>query len=133
MEEVRERHQKAAEGLPSIAPRTVAAPKQPSAEERAMHDLLHMTPAAWCESCILGNQLGNAHRMSTYEKKHSGATSVVLDYAYLATNGEWKSRDEPEPPASEIFATTLVMINTDTLMFRAVSMPTKAISEFAMC
>ncbi len=47
LQELRERHQKAAEGQPSIAPRTVAAPSQPSAEERAMHDLLHMTPAAY--------------------------------------------------------------------------------------
>ena len=52
LEELRERHQKAAEGQPSIAARTVAAANQPSAEERAMHDMLHMMPAAWCESCI---------------------------------------------------------------------------------
>ncbi len=55
-----------------------------------------------------------------------------MDFDSLKTNGEWKSCDEPEPPAAEIFATTLVMIDTDTLMFHAVSMPTKAVGEFAV-
>ena len=68
----------------------------------------------------------------TYEKKDLGAVRVFLDFAYLKTNGEWKNRDEPEPPAAEIFATTLVMIDTDTLMFLAVSMPRKSVGEFAV-
>ena len=51
------------------------------------------------------------------EKKGFGMAKVVLDFAYLKTNGVWKNRDEPEPPAAEILATSLVMIDTDTLMF----------------
>ena len=52
---------------------------------------------------------------------------VLLDFSYLKTNGDWTRTGDPEPPAAEIFATTLIVVDADTLMIRAASLPTKTV------
>jgi len=51
---------------------------------------------------------------------------------YLKTNGEWVPWGDPEPPAAEVFATTLVMIDRDTQMIRAIAMPTKVVTDYSV-
>ena len=132
LEELRLRHEQAIEEGPQIAPRMVAGPSEPTPEEREAHNLLHMTKAAWCESCMRGNQTTKAHRNLTYDQKDIGASKILLDFAYLKTDGEWGAMGEDEPPPAELFATTLIMVDSDTLTIRAVSMPTKAVNEYSV-
>lgn len=112
--ELRLRHQQAVEEGPQIAPRMVAGPNEPTPEEREAHNLLHMTQAAWCESCMRGNQTTKPHRNLTYDQKEIGASKILLDFAYLKTDGEWGTLGDVEPPAAELFATTLIMVDSDT-------------------
>ena len=132
MQELRERHERAVEEGPTVAPRVVHQPGDPSPEERAAHEVLHMTKAPWCEACVRGNQTGKPHHRLTHEQKDIGKGLILLDFAYLKTDGEWCDLGEPEPVAAELYATTLIMVDADTLMMRAVSLPTKAVGEYAI-
>ncbi|CAK0830838.1 unnamed protein product [Prorocentrum cordatum] len=48
------------------------------------------------------------------------------------TSGNWADIGGEEPPAADIFATTLVMVDRGTLVFNAVSMPTSAVKDCAV-
>ena len=69
MEILRQRHEQAVENGPTIEPRVVPGPQAPTAEERAAHEVLHMVPADWCESCVRGNSTAMPHKKLTYDKK----------------------------------------------------------------
>ena len=125
------RHQEAVEGRPSVAPRVVSGPKEQNPEERGEHELLHLAPAPWCEACVRRNDIGKPHLRITFEVKDAGATRVLLDFAFLKANGGWTELGDPEQPAAEIFATTLMMLDEDTKTFPAILMPTTAVSEYA--
>ena len=56
----------------------------------------------------------------------------MMDFAYLKTDGEWCTLGEAEPPAAELYATTLILVDADTLMMRAVYLPTKAVGDYAI-
>ncbi|CAK0790328.1 unnamed protein product, partial [Prorocentrum cordatum] len=68
----------------------------------------------------------------TFDQKDTGRAQITLDFCYLKTNGDWADIGGEEPPAADISATTLVMADRDTLMFNAVSMPTKAVTDYAV-
>ena len=44
--ELQRRQDAATEGQPTIGPRVVAGPREPTPEERAAHEVLHMPPAS---------------------------------------------------------------------------------------
>ena len=88
MEELRHRRERAMEERPTIGPRVVARPAAPTDEEREAHELLHMTPAPWCESCIRWNHTPKPRRSLSFAQKDVGKARVVMDYAYLKTDGE---------------------------------------------
>ena len=132
MRELRERHERAAEEGPTIAPRVVPQPGDPTPEERAAHEVLRMTPAPGCEACVRGNQTTKPHHKLTYDQKDIGKGLILMEIACLKTDGEWCTLGEPEPPPAELYETTLIMVDADTLMMRAVSLPTKAVGDFAV-
>ncbi|CAK0875518.1 unnamed protein product, partial [Prorocentrum cordatum] len=132
MKELERRHEESVQGGPTIAPREVAGPAAPTDEERAAHELLHLTRAPWCEACARGNETTRPHKTLAFDQKDTGKAQITLDFCYLKTNGDWAEIGDEEPPAADIFATTLVMADRDTLMFYAVSMPTKAVTDYAI-
>ena len=79
-----------------------------------------------------GNQTTKPHRNLTYDQKDIGVSKILLDFAYLKTDGEWCMLGEVEPPPAELYATTLIMVDSDTLTIRAVWMPTKAVGEYSV-
>ncbi len=83
-----------------MAPEVVPQPRDPTPEERAANEVLHMTPAPWCEACLRGNQTTKPHRNLTYGQKDIGKSLILLDFAYLKTDGEWCTLGEPQPPSS---------------------------------
>ena len=107
------------------------APGGPTPEERAARELLHVVPVPWCEFCVWGNSTSKPHQKLIYDQKDIGKGKVILDFCYLKADGEWTQAFDPEPPAAEVFAITLVMVDSDTLMMRAAFMLTKATTEYA--
>ncbi|CAK0881727.1 unnamed protein product, partial [Prorocentrum cordatum] len=69
---------------------------------------------------------------SSPSTKDAGKAQITLDFCYLKTNGDWAEIGGEEPPAADIFATTLVMADRGALMFNAVSMPIKAVIDYAV-
>ncbi|CAK0800261.1 unnamed protein product, partial [Prorocentrum cordatum] len=132
MKELERRHEESVQGGPAIAPREVAGPAAPTDAERAAHELLHLTRAPWREACVRGNETTKPHKTLTFDQKDTGKAQITLDFCYLETNGDWTEIGDEEPPAADIFATTLVMADRGTLMFNAVSMPTKAVTDYAI-
>ena len=132
MELLRLRHEQAVENGPTIEPRVLPGPNEPTPEEREAHNLLHMVPADWCEACVRGTATANPHKKLTYDKRDVGKARVYMDFAYMKTDGHWVDPFHPAPPAAEIFATTLILVDADTLSMRAFSMPTKATTDYAV-
>ncbi len=50
--------------------------------------MTHVTPAPWCEACARGNQTAKPHHKLNYDQKDMGKGWVLLDSAYLKTDGE---------------------------------------------
>ncbi|CAK0813201.1 unnamed protein product [Prorocentrum cordatum] len=132
MKELERRHEESVQGGPSITPREVAGPAAPTDAERAAHELLHLTRAPRCEACARGNETTKPRKTLTFDQKDTGEAQITLDFCHLKTNGDWTETGEVEPPVADIFATTLVMADRDTLMFNAISMPTKAVTDNAI-
>ncbi|CAK0856887.1 unnamed protein product, partial [Prorocentrum cordatum] len=106
------------------------AERRLTAHHMKMKELERRAP--WCEACVRGNETTKPHKTLTFDQKDTGKAQITLDFCYLKTNGDWTEIGELEPPAADIFATTLVMVDRDTLMFNAVSMPTKAVTDYAI-
>ena len=115
-----------------MAPRVVHQPGDPSPVERAAHEVLHMTKADWCEACARGNQTTKPHHRLTHDQRDIVKSMILLDFAYLKTDGEWCEMGEPELVAAELYATTLIVVDSDALMMRAASLPTKAVGDYAI-
>ena len=95
MELLRLRHEQAVENGPTVEPRTLPGPREPTAEEREAHNLLHMVPADWCEACVRGVATANPHKKLTYDKKDIGKARVFMDFAYIKTDGNWVDPFQP--------------------------------------
>ncbi|CAK0827956.1 unnamed protein product [Prorocentrum cordatum] len=104
------------------------AERRPTAHHMKMKELERRHE----ESVQGGNETTKPHKTLTFDQKDTGKAQITLDFCYLKTNGDWTEIGEVEPPAADIFATTLVMADRDTLMFNAVSMPTKAVTDYAI-
>ena len=65
------------------APRCLPCPGNPSAVERAAHELTHWPYRKWCEHCVRGRAVGpNAKRVPT-KNREVLIPKAHLDYAYL--------------------------------------------------
>ncbi|CAE7029215.1 GIP [Symbiodinium sp. CCMP2592] len=89
---LQDRQRRLREGVaePAKAP---AGPQEPSAEERAQHELTHLPPEPWCEHCIKGRALDVAHRLTPLELR-AQRPRVEIDYSFLKTDGTRAPEDE---------------------------------------
>ena len=60
------------------------APKQPTPEERAQHELHHANFEPWCEKCVMGQGRDKPHRRQEESKKHI----IYADYMLFTKEGE---------------------------------------------
>ena len=61
-------------------PRVAADPGQPTARERALHDLLHMPFRTWCYDCLQGQGKDLYHLRLDDE---SGVPIIAMDYTFV--------------------------------------------------
>ena len=115
--ELEARQLEATENQPSVGPIVVPAPHEPTPEERAAHEVLHMPPADWCLACQLGNATSKPHHKLTYERQDIGKARARMDFAFMKTSGEFAEPGEV-PPQAERFSTTLVAVDRDTHMMK---------------
>lgn len=108
------RRAEATEANPQIEPRVVAGPAAPSEEERAAHGVLHLKFAPWCAECVMGYGASRSHVTHDFESRDTGRPEILMDFAYLKTDGEWTEWGDGAPPAAEVFSTVLVIVDRDT-------------------
>ena len=97
-----------------------------------MHEVAHEPYASWCQHCVMGAGAAKPHHTLTFAKKDVGHATVLIDFAYMKTNGEFVEIGGEAPPPAELFATSLVIVDKDTGSLRGVAMPTKAVTDFSI-
>ena len=61
----------------AVKPKLVRGPKQPSATERALHELTHLPFRSWCEVCVRAKSKQNQHR----PQRRRGPV-IQIDFAF---------------------------------------------------
>ena len=62
----------------AVLPRALNVPKEPTEEERELHNLTHMPYRAWCPLCVKCKGAGDYHKQY-YDKK----PVVQVDYSFV--------------------------------------------------
>ena len=112
------RQQQVTEQQPFIAPRLVPGPREPTPEERALHDVA-ISLADWCTACQLVNATSSPHKKLTFDQLDISKVRIVMDHAYMKTSGEWTERGAGPPHQAELFSKTLIAVGRDTMTIRA--------------
>ncbi len=110
---------------PAFQPAMVALPAEPSADEKARHELTHYPSAPWCIHCIVG--MGKdlpLRRILADAVTPLDQHMLLTDYCFIKTNAGVTDADEQ-------FATTLVVVDKDTGAVAAMSLPSKEATPFA--
>ena len=76
--------QEQAEQQPSVLPQ----PVQPTDEERAVHEMLHLGIPPWCERCVASKAKEDPHSLQSAEAKISDTPVIQLDYCFYSRLGE---------------------------------------------
>ncbi|CAE7197770.1 unnamed protein product [Symbiodinium sp. CCMP2592] len=72
---------------PDSRPRGLRAPRNPTAQERAEHELTHTPYQAWCEKCVEGKAREDPHRRR--EPSDDPVTPLVtMDYQFYSRDGK---------------------------------------------
>ena len=69
----------------SRAPRKLADPKLPDAEEVRIHDMTHLPYRSWCSHCVRGKGKALEHKK---QDKHHTMGEVHVDYCFMGSAGD---------------------------------------------
>ena len=125
----REEGQRATAGE-AAAPRRMKAPEEPSAQERAEHELAHLPYKPWCLTCLRGKARADPHTRVEWTARAARPPMVQFDFAYLKSTGELCA---PGPQApQEAWATILVGVDENTRFPFALNVENKSESNIYM-
>ena len=85
--------------------KAIPAPKQPTAQELAEHELTHLPYRSWCKICTQSRGKADAHKQ---QQQTSRSPVIQLDFAYL------KSFDDPAYQTTPVL--TAIDIQTGMMM-----------------
>ena len=108
-------------------PQQLARPKEPSAQERAEHNLHHANFEPWCETCVAGQGRSKQHRRKKEDPKDH---IIYSDYMFFTRDG--KLIDKEEGKKEKGLVTVLTAICKDSQMSFATVVPMKGNSEYAV-
>ena len=74
-------------------PRILPDPGRPTAQQREIHECIHIPFRAWCRECVLGRGRDRQHRRID---DNSGIPRISMDYMFLTEYGIARSLDEAE-------------------------------------
>ena len=74
-------------------PKVLADPGQPTARQRALHDLLHMPFRTWCYDCLQGQGKDRYHLRLEDE---GGVPRIAMDYMFLTEKGITRSSSQAD-------------------------------------
>eukprot|EP00971_Amphidinium_carterae_P008096 160322-Amphidinium_carterae.1 len=100
-------------------PVSVAAPQEPSAAERELHNVTHIPFRSWCVICVRSKARGTYHKGSLKSK-----SIIQMDCTFLKHSGE--------PGQRTRLITVLTMVETVTGMSKAVIVEHKGVTPYAL-
>ena len=77
---------------PSSEPRGVPAPRAPTAQERAAHELTHTPYKAWCEKCVEGKAREDPRRRRV-PAEDPVVPLITMDYQFYSRDGKEVDED----------------------------------------
>ena len=81
-------------------PRIARTPREPTSEERRIHDITHIPMRPWCRHCMRRRCKDTYHVRLKYVEE---VPRIGMDYTYLSEKGVTSSRDEaPEDPTESV-------------------------------
>ena len=90
----------------------VREPGNPSAKERAEHELNHWPYRSWCEACVKGRAVGQQHRSMKGEYAESLVARVLMDYGFLHEEEVTVESEHGQEVESKTSMTIMVMLET---------------------
>ena len=90
----------------------VREPGNPSAKERAEHELNHWPYRSWCECCVKGRAVGQQHRSMKGEYAESLVARVLMDYGFLHEEEVTVESEHGQEVESKTTMTIMVMLET---------------------
>ena len=74
-------------------PKVLVDPGEPTAREKALHDLLHMPFQTWCYDCLQGQGKDRYHLRLEEE---DGVARIAMDYMFLTERGVTRNSAEAD-------------------------------------
>ena len=90
----------------------VREPGNPSAKERAEHELNHWPYRSWCEACVKGRAVGQQHRSMKGEYAESPVARVLMDYGFLHAEQVTVESEHGQEVESKTSMTIMVILET---------------------
>ena len=100
-----------------IAPGTMKGPDAPTESERTPHEIAHLPPALWCETCVSGRGIETPHVRLTPSKLDERPI-IAMDVAVRKARAENGGVDDD-------LDTCLAIVDSSTDCMRAISAETK--------
>ena len=107
----------------AASPEALNVPKEPTEEERELHNLTHMPYRAWCPLCVKCKGAGDYHKQY-YDKK----PVVQVDYSFVTQ----KLPADGESKGKTLSATVLSAVDITTGMVSSCIVKEKGSSDYAI-
>ena len=85
--------------------RAIRQPDEPTAKEKAMHEVSHVPYRSWCLDCVRGRGVESPHHSNT-QRKEEATTLVSSDYGFMKDDEEQGQGEEQERAQLTILAST---------------------------
>ena len=101
------------EHLDARTAKGIKAPEQPTAQERAEHELTHLPYRSWCPTCVQ-----NKGRADNHPRQHSKQPVVQFDFCFFKTLGEKETTPILTGIDVETGMSMAVLVNSKTADFQ---------------
>ena len=92
--------------------KVIRSPGNPSAKERADHEINHWPYRSWCDHCVKGRATGQQHRSMKGEHAESSVARVLMDYGFLHEEETVKESEHGTEVDANISMTMMIMLET---------------------
>ena len=94
----------------------------PTAQEIASHEITHLPPKPWCESCQRGRANDKPHAKLGEDSFQANTPTICIDFFYHGVTGEESKNDSD---VDDIKAVSLIAVDGTSGYPIAVTAPTK--------
>ena len=90
---------------PAARPRVARSPREPTSQERALHEITHIPLRTWCRHCMRGRSKDCYH--ARLDGEHD-VPRIGMDYMHISEQGVSHKADEIEEGETEVLTMLVV-------------------------